>query len=39
MFAATPKNKDITEAEALSKGMEDKAKEFVEKGGEVYTTA
>ena len=26
----------ISEAEALAKGMEEKAKEFVEKGAEVY---
>jgi len=29
----------IAEAEALAKGMEEKSKEFVEKGAEVYTRA
>ena len=29
----------ISEKEALKKGMEEKSKEFVEKGAEVYTTA
>jgi phosphomethylpyrimidine synthase len=29
----------VTEEEALKKGMEEKAKEFVEKGAEVYTKA
>jgi len=30
---------NITEEEALKKGMEQKSKEFVEKGAEVYTKA
>ncbi len=29
----------ISEEEALAKGMEEKSKEFVEAGAEVYTTA
>jgi phosphomethylpyrimidine synthase len=29
----------VTEEEALKKGMEEKAKEFVEKGSEVYAKA
>jgi phosphomethylpyrimidine synthase len=29
----------ISEEEALAKGMEEKSKEFVESGAEVYTTA
>jgi phosphomethylpyrimidine synthase len=29
----------ISEEEALQKGMEEKSKEFVESGAEVYTTA
>jgi hypothetical protein len=29
----------VGEAEALKKGMEDKAREFVEKGAQVYTKA
>ena len=29
----------ISEEEALEKGMEEKSKEFVEKGAEVYTPA
>lgn len=29
----------LSEEEALQKGMEEKSKEFVESGAEVYTTA
>ena len=37
--ANTPPNKGITEEEALKKGMEEKSKEFVEKGAKVYAKA
>jgi phosphomethylpyrimidine synthase len=30
---------DLAEAEALKKGMEEKSKEFTEKGAEVYAKA
>jgi|APTNR8051073442_1049403.scaffolds.fasta_scaffold08912_2 hypothetical protein len=35
----TASQQAISEEEALQKGMEEKSKEFVEKGAEVYTTA
>ena len=37
--AAYAAEQGITESEAIQKGMEEKSKEFVEKGAEVYAKA
>lgn len=38
-FRKYPAKQGIAEEEALKKGIEEKSKDFVEKGGEVYAKA